>query len=162
MYGFGANIGSGILLVTSVLLLWDPIDGGDQKMFRALVYCAAATLCLTGVYGIASRTYQFSMTWKYTRTLNEMVLAHIASLPPVAPDAQPVIFYFTDSCCTGHTFGQIMIPLNQSMGTESVEVWLNRNYPKQKILFVIGRPLVIREGIDLVVDCDKLPRREDW
>ena len=162
MYGFGANIGSGILLVTSVLLLWDPIDGGDQKMFRALVYCAAATLCLTGVYGIASRTYQFSMTWQYTRTLNEMVLAHIASLPPVAPDAQPVIFYFTDSCCTGHTFGQIMIPLNQSMGTESVEVWLNRNYPKQKILFVIGRPLVIREGIDLVVDCDKLPRREDW
>ena len=162
MYGFGANIGSGILLVTSVLLLWDPIDGGDQKMFRALVYCAAATLCLTGVYGIASRTYQFSMTWQYTRTLNEMVLAHIASLPPVAPDAQPVIFYFTDSCCTGHTFGQIMIPLNQSMGTESVEVWLNRNYPKQKILFVIGRPLVIREGIDLVVDCDKLPKREDW
>jgi hypothetical protein len=48
------------------------------------------------------------------------------------------------------------------MGTESVEVWLNRNYPKQKILFVIGRPLVIREGIDLVVDCDKLPTREDW
>ncbi|NDG63289.1 MAG: hypothetical protein EBY29_07450 [Planctomycetes bacterium] len=162
MYGFGANIGSGILLVTSILILWDPIDGGDQKMFRALVYCAAVTLCLTGVYGIASRTYQFSMTWQYTRTLNEMVLAHIASLPPVAPDAQPVIFYFTDSCCTGHTFGQIMIPLNQSMGTESVEVWLNRNYPKQKILFVIGRPLVIREGIDLVVDCDTLPRRGDW
>ena len=162
MYGFGANIGSGILLVTSVLLLWDPIDGGDQKMFRALVYCAAATLCLTGVYGIASRTYQFSMTWQYTRTLNEMVLAHIASLPPVAPDAQPVIFYFTDSCCTGHTFGQIMIPPNQSMGIESIMPWITRQYPTQKILFVIGRPLVIRKGIDLVVDCDTLPRREDW
>ena len=162
MYGFGANIGSGILLVTSVLILWNPSDESDPKMFRALVCCAVATLCLTGIYGIASRTYQFSMTWQYTRTLNEMVLAHIASLPPVAPDAQPVIFYFTDSCCTGHTFGQIMIPLNQSLGTDSVEAWLNRQFPKQKIIFLIGRPVVIREGIDLVVDCDRLPKREDW
>ncbi len=162
MYGFGANIGSGILLITSILILWEPIDGSDQKMFRALVYCSAATLCLTGVYGIASRTYQFSMTWQYTRILNEMVLTHIASLPPVAPDAQPVIFFFTDSCCTGHTFSQIMIPLNQSLGNDSVEAWLNRQYPKQKIIFLIGKPVVIRNGIDLLVDCDKLPKREDW
>ena len=162
MYGFGANIGSGILLVTSVLILWDPIDGGEQKMFRALVYCAAATLCLTGVYGIASRTYQFYMTWQYTRLLNQNVLTHITSLPHIAHEAQPVINYFTDSCCTGHTYGQTMIPPNQTMGIESIMPWITRQYPKQKILFVIGRPLVIREGIDLVVDCDTLPRREDW
>ncbi len=161
-YGFGANIGSGILVVTSVMMLWNPIDQSDQKMFRVFAFFAVMTLCLTGIYGIASRTYQFSMTWHYTRLLNQNVLTHITSLPHIAHEAQPVIIYFTDSCCIGHTYGQTMIPPNQSMGIESIMPWITRQYPTQKILFVIGRPLVIREGIDLVVDCDTLPRREDW
>ena len=161
-YGFGANIGSGILVVTSVMMLWNPIDQSDQKMFRAFAFFAVMTLCLTGIYGIASRTYQFSMTWHYARLLNQNVLTHITSLPHIAHETQPVIIYFTDSCCTGHIYGQIMIPPNQSMGIESIMPWITRQYPTQKILFVIGRPLVIRKGIDLVVDCDTLPRREDW
>jgi hypothetical protein len=102
------------------------------------------------------------MTWHYARLLNQNVLTHITSLPHIAHETQPVIIYFTDSCCTGHTYGQIMIPPNQSMGIESIMPWITRQYPTQKILFVIGRPLVIRKGIDLVVDCDTLPRREDW
>lgn len=162
LYGFGANIGSGLLVVSSVLMLWNPIDETDRKTGRSFVYCAASIIFLTGIYGVASRAYHFSITWNYARVLNQNVLTHITSLPDIAPEAQPVIVYFTDSCCIGHTFGQIVIPPNQSMGVESIMPWINRNYSKQKILFVIGKPVVIREGIDLVVDCDTLPKRGDW
>ncbi len=162
IYGFGANIGVGLLIVSSVLMLWNSSFENHRNMSRAVVWCSIAILCATGIYGVASRTYHFTLTWFYAQEMNQLVLRHIATLPPIPRDQQPAVFFFNQSCFDGHTYSQIMLTQALSMGGETIMPWLNRQFPKQEILFIIGRPNNFRKGIDFVVDCETLPKREDW
>ncbi len=161
LYGFGPNIGSGLLVVTAGWMLWNPADPDDRGIGRGIAGASAAVLALTGLYGVGSRTYQFSMTWYYARELNRIVLAHQAALPELKGDA-PALIYFPTSCYSGHIYGQIMTRPLQSMGIDSITDWINRQDPKRPVRLVVQPPLSMRPGIDLTVECDRLAKRRDW
>ncbi len=162
LYGFGPNIGSGLLVVTSTLMLWNAIDENDRFIARVVGLCATLVLAAVGLYGVASRTYQFSLTWYYTRELNRIVLTHQASLPPQKPGEAPAYIYFPASCYTGHIYGQIMIRPLQSLSIQWMQEWLNKADPKHPLRIVLQQQSSMRPGIDLVVDCSQFPKRQDW
>jgi hypothetical protein len=162
LYGFGPNIGSGLLVVTAALMLWNAIDENDRFIARVVGLCATLVLAAVGLYGVASRTYQFSLTWYYTRELNRIVLTHQASLPPQKPGEAPAYIYFPASCYTGHIYGQIMIRPLQSLSIQWMQEWLNKADPKHPLRIVLQQQSSMRPGIDLVVDCSQFPKRQDW
>ena len=162
LYGFGPNIGSGLLVVTAALMLWNSIDKNDRFIARCVGLCATLVLIAVGLYGVASRTYQFSLTWYYTRELNRIVLTHQASLPQQKPGEAPAYIYFPSSCYTGHIYGQIMIRPLQSLSIQWMQSWLNKADPKHPLRIVLQPQSSMRSGIDLVVDCTQFPKRQDW
>ncbi|MCE9620651.1 MAG: hypothetical protein K8R92_12190 [Planctomycetes bacterium] len=162
LYGFGPNIGSGLLIVTAGLMLWNPADDNDRFIGRFIAAAAMAVLCVVGLYGVAGRTYQFSMTWYYAREINRIVLDHQAALPPGKPGEAAACVYFPQNCYSGHIYGSVMIRPLQSMGIDSIGEWINRADPKHPIRFLMTPPSTLRPGFDLVVDCSKFPARQDW
>ena len=162
LYGFGPNIGSGLLVVTAALMLWNSIDENDRFIARTIAACATLALVVIGVYGVASRTYQFSMTWYYTRELNRIVMTHQASLPAQKPGDAVAYIYFPPNCYTGHIYGQIMIRPLQALSIQWMQTWLNKADPKHPLQIVLQQQSFMRPGIDLVVDCSQFPKRQDW
>jgi len=162
LYGFGPNIGSGLLVVTAALMLWNSIDENDRFIARTIAACATLALVVIGVYGVASRTYQFSMTWYYTRELNRIVMTHQASLPAQKSGDAVAYIYFPPNCYTGHIYGQIMIRPLQALSIQWMQTWLNKADPKHPLQIVLQQQSFMRPGIDLVVDCTKFPKRQDW
>jgi len=162
LYGFGPNIGSGLVVVTAALMLWNSIDENDRFIARGIGLCATLVLAAVGLYGVASRTYQFSMTWYYTRELNRIVMTHQASLPQQKPGEVVAYIYFPPSCYTGHIYGQIMIRPLQSLSIQWMQTWLNKADPKHPLQIVLQQQSFMRPGLDLVVDCKQFPVRKDW
>ena len=162
LYGFGPNVGSGLLVVAATLMLWNSIDENDRFIARFIAGCATLMLATVGLYGVASRTYQFSMTWYYTRELNRLVMTHQASLPPQNSTAETAYIYFPPNCYTGHIYGQIMIRPLQSLSIQWMQSWLNKADPKHPLRIVLQPQSMVRPGLDLVVDCAQFPVRQDW
>ncbi len=162
LYAFGPNIGSGLLLVIAAVVLWNPVDANDRAITRSIAACATAILCVVGVYGVASRSYHFSMTWQYATEINNRVLAHQASLPIGTVADEPARIFVPRSCYTGHAYGQVVVGPVQSMGIESITDWVNSLDPRRQIQFVEFYPIGFRAGVDLEIDCAKFPVRENW
>ncbi len=162
LYGFGPNIGSGVLIAAAGWSLWNLPECSDRAIGRFIVWTCALTLCAIGLYGLAGRSYHFTKSWGYAHQVNEILLGHRASVPPSLPPNAPACVYFNDSCYAGSTYGQVIVRPLQSVDQETIIAWLTRTDPTRIIDIVLQPRHPMRPGIDLEVDCRTFPARILW
>lgn len=161
LYGFGANVGSGLLIVAGLLALWHPAAAEERGLCRTIAGGGAAALLLAGVLGFASRAYHFQLTWQYGAELNRIVLDHQRSLPANGGGARSRV-YFERSCYSGAMHSQYIVSPVQALGLEQTMLWMNRIDPQRPVIFVGERVLGGLRPNDLVVECDAMPVRGHW
>ncbi len=161
LYGFGANVGAGLLVVSAMLSLWFPVAADERLIGRGLTVACAATLLLVGMDGLASRAYHFGLTWQYTRALNDAVLAHQRALPAGARDPVATVFLATP-CFFGKSHSQYVVTPLLAVGFYDTGNWINQRDPERQLIFSLDPPLNARPGVDLVLNCGDLPQRAHW
>ena len=162
LYGFGANIASGLLIVASILALWNPAKSDERTMCRAIVVPCAAVLLGVGLVGVASRAWHFRLTWLYARELNRIVLEHQRSLPPRTPGERPAKIFFERPCYTGQMHSQYIVSPLQAIGITDTMHWMNRRDPERPVKFELERLVGGLRPNDLVITCETLPPRRAW
>lgn len=162
LYGFGANIASGLLVVAALRSLWNPVAADERTMCRSIAVVCAGVLLAVGVLGVASRAYHFRLTWLYARELNRVVLEHQQSLAPQSPREPPSHIYFERRCYSGQMHSQYIVSPVQAIGITETMDWMNRRNPTRPVVFAtMAIPTNVRP-IDLVITCDSLPVRQPW
>ncbi len=161
LYGFGANVGSGIWVVGALTLLWWPSAADERFLCRGIAIAAAVTLGLSGVYGLGSRAYHFALTWEYARTLNTIVMTHQSSMTrsDIRP---PAVVYLGPDCTFGRMHSTYVVTPVRAIGAKETGPWLDRHDPNHLMVLSIEDPAYARAGIDLVVDCKNFPARAHW
>ncbi len=162
LYTFGPNVGAGVLLVLAGTLLWNPAEPSDRALTHPIALIAATVLATIGLYGVASRSYHFALTWEYARTLNTIILEHQAAIPPDAVRASPARISYTAECDSGHTYGQVMVDPLSCLGLASLVQWCNARDPDRPIRFLRYELTQVRPGVDLRLDCAALRVRQHW
>jgi len=162
LYGFGANVASGLIIVASILALWSPVNIDERTMCRAIVIPCAAALLAIGLAGVASRAYHFRLTWLYARELNRIVLEHQRSLPPRAPGEPRARIIFERPCYAGQMHSQYIISPVQAIGITDTMHWMNRRDPERPVVFEPERTVGGLHPNDLVIQCETLPPRRAW
>jgi hypothetical protein len=159
LYGFGANVGSGLLLAACAASLWNPVAPDERMLGRGIAATMVAGIALVGAYGLASRAYQFRVTWRMTAMANDAMLAVQDALPADAA-RPPVGVRFAEDCYARSFYGQVMVSPIQSIDLEDTIAWMNRRDPARRIAWGPDAPLP-REGDPRpVIDCAGFPVRE--
>jgi hypothetical protein len=159
LYGMGANVASGLLVVLALLGLWHPAQAEERRLCRAIAIAGGAVLLCVGVQGLLSRAYHFRLTWLYARQLNQVVLDHQRGLPP---SPQPAVIYFDFPCYSGHFHNQYVVSPLMAMGLEETMAWMNRTNPERRVVFALNKPIGRAKERDLLLDCSDLPPRRRW
>jgi hypothetical protein len=159
LYGFGANIGSGLLLAACAASLWSPVASDERTLCRGIAVTMLAGIALVGAYGLASRAYHFRTTWRMTAMANDAMLAAQDALPAEA-GRPPIGIRFAEDCYARTFYGQVMVSPIQSIDLEDTIAWMNRRDPARRVAWGPEAPLP-REGDPRpVIDCAGFPVRE--
>ena len=103
---------------------------------------SALVLIACGVYGVASRSYHFRVTWTYAAELNRVLLDHQRSLP--ADKNRVINVYLPPACTEGLVHSQyVETPLDAlcagKLYLKPIETWFNRHDPLRRMRLVWGR-----------------------
>lgn len=161
LYGLGANVGAGLLVVCALLSLWHPAAADERLICRSVAVLGGAPLLVVGAYGVASRAYHFGVTWDHTRTINQAMLAHQKSLSGEPLEYTATIF-FGKECYGGPSHSTYVVPPIMTVSPKYTEDWLNRRDPARKIAMSIDVPVDVRANADTVIDPATVRVREHW
>jgi hypothetical protein len=155
LYGMGANLVSGLLLIVALARLWNPPRFDERTMCRSIAIFCAAVIFIVGVYGVASRAYHFRLTWLYAREFNHALIEHQRA---VEPSPQPFLVLMDRSCNIPPVHNQYVIPPLLAVGVDETRDWMKRIDPQRAPEF---RMALSRPGPrDLIVPCDSWPPRQ--
>ena len=172
LYLLGPNVGAVILLTISLAGWWHLLGAGSTERVsgrwnagRLVLVGAALVLIACGVYGVASRSYHFRVTWTYAAELNRVLLDHQRSLP--ADKNRVINVYLPPACTEGLVHSQyVETPLDAlcagKLYLKPIETWFNRHDPLRRMRLVWGRQTAPLAPGDLVLDCAGLPHRQHW
>jgi hypothetical protein len=162
LYALGANVGIGVLLAVAVAALWDSAEPLAAGARRSLAAGAVVVLAGIGAYGLASRAHHFGLTWLYTRTVNEQIVAFQRGLPPRVGAEPAGIVYFPLPCVYQRSYGQYVVTPVLAVSVEHTEPWLAQRDPERPVLLRLADPPEHPSVRELVVDCTALPERGHW
>ncbi|MBL9140268.1 MAG: hypothetical protein JNK53_00255 [Phycisphaerae bacterium] len=161
LYGLGANVGAGALVVWSLVALWNPVASDERTICRGIAALGGVTLVAVGCFGLAGRAHHFDVTWQYTRLTNAAMIAHQDGMSDQPADPMATLF-FAKACYVGPSHSTYIVTPIRSVSPEYTEDWLNRRDPKHKIAMSIDVPVDLRPGLDGVIDCANMPVRRRW
>lgn len=164
LYGFGANIGTALLLTAALMSLWGN-DAADERLIaRTVAVACSAAIVAIGVYGVGSRALHFRAVWATTEVMNHALLEFQDRLPErqLNSEAPAGVACFSARCLATRTYGQYVMPAAQAINIEVTTPWLARRDPAKPITFVIGTSTGISDERKLVFDCVDMPDHGHW
>ena len=164
LYGFGANIGTALLLTAALMSLWGNDAADERLMARTVAVACSTAIVAIGVYGVGSRALHFRAVWETTEVMNHALLDFQDRLPERQSNSEAPagVACFSARCLATRTYGQYVMPAAQAINIEVTTPWLARRDPAKPITFIIGTSTGISDERKLVFDCVDMPDHGHW
>ena len=164
LYGFGANIGTALLLTAAVVSLWGNDAADERVIARTVAVACSAAIVPIGLYGVGSRALHFRAVWETTEVMNHALLEFQDRLPERQSNSEAPagVACFSARCLATRTYGQYVMPAAQAINIEVTTPWLARHNPAKPITFIIGTSAGMPDERKLVFECVDMPDHGHW
>lgn len=160
LYGFGANIGSALIVVGAACALLANQVADERIIARTTSFVCSTVFVLVGAYGLMSRALHFRAVWLATDSVNRAIIEFQDQLEP---DLGAGVVRFGSGCLLTRTYGQYVMPPAQAINIEATGPWLARRRPECPIRFAIGGGTFGAMGDrELQIDCKDTIDHGHW